>query len=56
MKKYKNKPWSDAERKMLAARYFHTPIDEIMSLIPDRSMQAIRNQVSYLKKRGYRFK
>jgi|TARA_B110000503_G_C7116995_1_gene400842 hypothetical protein len=56
MKKYKTKPWSDNERKALAVLYFHAPIEEVMDRIPDRTEQAIRSQVSYLKKRGYRFK
>jgi hypothetical protein len=56
MKKYKNKPWSDTERKLLAAHYFHQDIKEIMYMLPDRTEQSIRNQVSYLRKRNYRFK
>jgi hypothetical protein len=56
MKKYKTKPWSDNERKALAVLYFHASIEEVMDRIPDRTEQAIRSQVSYLKKRGYRFK
>ena len=56
MKKYKTKPWSDNERKALATFYFHASIEEVMHMIPDRTEQAIRSQVSYLRKRGYRFK
>ena len=56
MKKYKTKPWTDSERKALATFYFNAPIEAIVRMIPDRSEQAIRSQVSYLKKRGYRFK
>jgi hypothetical protein len=56
MKKYKIKPWTDNERKSLATFYFHASIEEVMHMIPDRTEQAIRSQVSYLKKRGYRFK
>jgi hypothetical protein len=56
MKKYKIKPWTEKERKALARFYFHAHIDEILEMIPDRTEQAIRNQVAYLRKRGYRFK
>jgi hypothetical protein len=55
MKKYKRKPWSDKERKTLSQFYFHASINEMCGLLPDRSEQAIRNQVAYLRKRGYRF-
>ena len=54
MKKYKSKPWTDTERKTLARYYYHACIDEMCSLLPDRTEQAIRNQVAYLRKRGYR--
>jgi len=56
MKKYKKKPWSEAERRLLSVYYYHASIDEICCMIPDRSEQAIRNQVNYLKARGFRFK
>jgi|TARA_B110000977_G_C11076299_1_gene491319 hypothetical protein len=56
MKKYKRKPWTDTERKTLAENYLSIDIELMMHLLPERSQQAIRNQVSYLKKRGYRFK
>jgi hypothetical protein len=55
MKKYKRKPWTDTERKTLAQYYYHACIEEVCTLLPDRSEQAIRNQVAYLRKRGYRF-
>jgi hypothetical protein len=56
MKKYKRKPWTDEERKTLAAHYFYQDIDTMMYMLPDRTEQSIRNQVAYLRKRGYRFK
>lgn len=56
MKKYQKKPWSESERKLLSLYYFHASIDEVMDMIPDRTETAIRNQVAYLRKRGYRFK
>jgi|GEM_PF-2317703 hypothetical protein len=56
MKKYKRKPWTDVERKTLAAHYFYQDIESMMNMLPDRTEQSIRNQVAYLRKRGYRFK
>jgi len=56
MKKYKRKPWTDEERKILATHYFYQDIESIMYMLPGRTEQSIRNQVSYLRKRGYRFK
>jgi hypothetical protein len=56
MKKYKRKPWTDEERKTLAAHYFYQDIEAMMYMLPDRTEQSIRNQVAYLRKRGYRFK
>jgi len=56
MKKYKKKPWTDEERKTLAAHYFYQDIETMEYMLPGRSAQAIRNQVAYLRKRGYRFK
>jgi len=56
MKKYKKKPWTDVERKMLAAHYFVQDIEAMMNMLPERTEQAIRNQVAYLRKRGVRFK
>lgn len=56
MKKYKKKPWTEAERNTLKAYYFNASIDEVMDMIPDRTERSIRNQVSYLRKRGVRFK
>jgi hypothetical protein len=56
MKKYKRKPWTDEERKTLAAHYFYQDIETMMYMLPNRTEQSIRNQVAYLRKRGYRFK
>lgn len=55
MKIYKKKPWTVDERKLLALHYFNTDIDHVSEMLPGRSQQSIRNQVSYLRKRGYRF-
>ena len=56
MKKYKKKPWTMHERRVLSENYFILNLEDLMYLLPDRSEQAIRNQVNYLRKRGYRFK
>jgi len=56
MKKYKRKPWTDEERKTLAEYYTKLDIEDLMYLLPDRSAGAIKNQVAYLRKRGYRIK
>tara|TARA_A200000159_G_scaffold1164_1_gene1270 strand:- start:1040 stop:1213 length:174 start_codon:yes stop_codon:yes gene_type:complete len=56
MKKYKRKPWTDEERKILATHYFYQDIETMMYMLPTRTEQSIRNQVAYLRKRGYRFK
>jgi len=56
MKTYKKKPWTADERRILSENYFLLNIEDLMYLLPDRSEQAIRNQVNYLRKRGYRFK
>lgn len=56
MKKYKRKPWTQEERKTLAEYYTQLSIEDLKCLLPDRSEQSIRNQVTYLRKRGYRIK
>lgn len=56
MKNYKRKPWTDDERKILAEYYTQLNIEDLMYLLPGRSEQAVRNQVAYLRKRGYRIK
>jgi hypothetical protein len=56
MKKYKRKPWTVKERELLAFHYYNSDISTMLIMLPDRTQQSIRNQVSYLKKRNYRFK
>ena len=56
MKNYFKRPWTDNERRLLAQHYLFVTPEEIQSMLPDRSIQSIRNQVHYLRKRGYRFK
>jgi len=55
MKKYKRKPWTEAERKVLTTNYYHMDIDILAEILEDRTATAIRSQVWYLKKRGVRF-
>jgi len=56
MKKYKKRPWTTDERRILASQYYHLDIESMAMLLPGRTIQSIRNQVSYIRKRGYRFK
>jgi hypothetical protein len=56
MKKYKKRPWTTDERRILASQYYQLDIDSVAMLLPGRTIQSIRNQVSYIRKRGYRFK
>ena len=56
MKKYKKRPWTAEERKLLASHYYQLDIDNVAMMLPGRTIQSIRNQVSYIRKRGYRFK
>ena len=56
MKNYFKRPWTEDERRLLAQNYLFKSAEEIQYLLPSRSLQSIRNQVHYLRKRGYRFK
>ena len=56
MKKYKKRPWTTDERRVLASHYYNLEIEDVARLLPGRTEQSIRNQVSYIRKRGYRFK
>lgn len=55
MKKYKKRPWTTDERRILASHYYQLDIDSVVKMLPGRTVQSIRNQVSYIRKRGYRF-
>jgi hypothetical protein len=55
MKKYKRKPWTEAERKVLTTNYKTMDIEDLTFLLPERTVQAIRNQAAYLRKKGIRF-
>lgn len=56
MRTYKKKPWTAEERKLLSEYYFILNLEDMAFMLPDRTEQAIKNQVNYLRKRGYRFK
>lgn len=56
MKKYKRKPWTEAERKMLLDNYNRMDIYELEQHLPERSHTAIVNQAWQLRKKGIRFK
>ena len=56
MRKYTKKPWSVSERKLLSEKYYLLPKEEVYGLFPERTPNAIRKQVLYLKARGWRFK
>tara|TARA_B100000530_G_C15803159_1_gene426450 strand:+ start:139 stop:324 length:186 start_codon:yes stop_codon:yes gene_type:complete len=56
MRKYIKRPWSKEERTVLSQYYYLKSIEEIQLLLPERTPNAIRKQVLYLRKRGWRFK
>ena len=56
MRNYMKKPWSKKERTVLSQYYYLKSIEEIQLLLPERTPNAIRKQVLYLRKRGWRFK
>ena len=55
MRKYTKKPWSMSERKLLSEKYYNLPKEEVYALFPERTPNAIRKQVLYLKARGWYF-
>ena len=44
------------ERSILSKYYYLKSIEEILLLLPERTPNAIRKQVLYLRKRGWPFK
>jgi hypothetical protein len=56
MKQYKKQPWTMKERRLLSEHYYMIPTEDLLLLFPQRTIGAIRNQVNYLRKRGYKFK
>ena len=55
MKEYQKKPWTHEERNLLRNQYYCRNEQELLELFPGRSMNSIRKQVSYLRKRGWCF-
>ncbi len=47
--------WTKEERLLLKKEYNEIPVEEL-ALKLKRSVQAVRNQVYYLRKRGWTFK
>jgi len=55
MKTYSKKPWSIRERILLKEYYYKSNEEELLKLLPGRTYNSIRKQVSYLRKRGWTF-
>jgi len=55
MKDYQKRPWTHTERNLLRLHYYLKTEDELLQMFPDRSINSIRKQVAYLKKRGWAF-
>ena len=55
MKEYQKKPWTHDERNLLRNQYYFKNEEELLDMFPGRSMNSIRKQVSYLRKRGWCF-
>ena len=55
MKDYQKRPWTHEERNLLRNYYYCKTQEELLEMFPDRTMNSIRKQVSYLRKRGWCF-
>ena len=55
MKEYQKKPWSQDERNKLRNHYYVATEKELLDMLPGRTLNSIRKQVSYLRKRGWCF-
>lgn len=55
MKDYQKRPWTHSERNMLRNNYYSMTEEELLQEFPDRTINSIRKQVAYLKKRGWCF-
>jgi hypothetical protein len=56
MKKYKKKPWTEAERKILLTNYNYVDNLKLVEWLPGRSPTAITSQAWQLRKKGLIFK
>jgi len=54
MKIYEKKPWSREERALLEKYSRKATARELTAFLPNRTEGAIRKQISYLRKRGWR--
>ena len=55
MKEYQKKPWTMNERNLLRNYYYIKNEEELLEMFPGRTLNSIRKQVSYLRKRGWCF-
>ena len=56
MKKYKKKPWTEAERKVLLTNYNYVDMNKLTEYLPGRTTTAITSKAWYLRKQGILFK
>jgi len=56
MKKYKKKPWSNVECKLLLVNYNHVDKEKLTKYLPGRSAKAITSKAWQLRNRGFIFK
>lgn len=54
-REYEKRPWTHTERNLLRNQYYFKTEQELLEIFPDRSINSIRKQVAYLKKRGWCF-
>ena len=55
MKDYQKRPWTQEERNKLRANYRSLNEAELLEMFPGRTINSIRKQVHYLRKRGWSF-
>jgi len=54
MKNYEKKPWTREERALLEKYSRKATARELTAFLPNRTEGAIRKQITYLRKRGWR--
>jgi len=54
MKNYKREPWTRGERILLEKWAGLRTYTEIADMLPKRTETAVRKQIEYLRKRGWR--
>lgn len=54
MKNYKREPWTRGERMLLEKWAGLRTYSEIAEMLPKRTETAVRKQIEYLRKRGWR--